>query len=103
MPDSSGAVIIGRPKNIEGVADALNNSIPAFGLAGCGVSLRFVVLPVLPDQDRFFVGLIQGHDAIPLCYADTFENAIEALDAISTGFLALGFRAGASTFIPDEH
>ena len=103
MPDNSGAVILGQPKKGASIADKLNNSLPAFGLAGCGVNLRFVILPDLNKENVFFVGIIVGNQAFPICFADTFENAVEALDAISTGFLALGYHAGSATFIPEDN
>jgi hypothetical protein len=85
--------------------DVINNTISSLVLAGCGANLKFVVLPVIKDgevmDDYFFVGLVNGHDAIPLCYAPTFKDAVEALDAIATGFLALGYKGGLARIKPE--
>lgn len=87
--------------------DAINNSISSLVMAGCGVNLKFVVLPVLEDgkpmDDSFFVGLVNNHSVIPLCYTPTWKDGVESLDAIATGFLALGYRSGLARIIPEEH
>lgn len=74
--------------------------IQTYALAGCGASLKFAILPDLKQDGVFFVGLIADGKVIPLCFASDHDSAVEALGAITMGFLALGYQAGQITIRP---
>ena len=76
-------------------------TMPALGLRGMGVNLVFVVLPDL-DSVKFFAGLTLSDGKVePILFADTFDEALNALGAVITGFLALGFVAGQASIKPN--
>ena len=76
--------------------EVLPPGTPLLGLVQGQLVLRFVVLVegamAAPERGRSFVALvIKPWLVIPLAYRDTFDEALEALRLVLSGFLEAGF------------
>ncbi len=87
-------------------ATPLPKGLPALALVGRGVDHKFVVLPVLVDPEHegeFFVGLVIApwHVEV-LAFCDTFDEGLELLRSIMSGFRAIGFDVQHATIEKED-